>query len=133
MVLEARPAVPWHKGSAALLLLGAETFAGVGGDVGGSAGCTVVAIGDDLTDEDTFVALREAEAAGHCAAAVTIIVAEGETLGGPGGGEDGGEGLARMPRPTAAGFWLRGPDEVTSFLEALLAGSAAGAAAAARV
>jgi hypothetical protein len=36
-----------------------------------------------------------------------------------GGGGGGGEGLAIMPRPTLAHFWLKNPGEVTRFIEEL--------------
>ena len=122
LVLEARPAVAWHKGAAALYML-------AHGGLAAAARPIVVAIGDDLTDEDTFATLRAAEAeGGACAEAVTIIVADGAALPEGQAAESDGEQLARMPRPTAARYFLRNVDEVTAMLELVAALAAEGAA-----
>ncbi|HEU4455204.1 MAG TPA: trehalose-phosphatase [Longimicrobiaceae bacterium] len=49
-ILEIRPAVDWHKGRAVEFLLG---------EIDPPAGTPVIYIGDDVTDEDAFRALRD--------------------------------------------------------------------------
>lgn len=84
-VLELRPDVDWDKGRAVLWLLDRLALAG---------GPGVLYIGDDVTDESAFAALRGR-------GGVTVVVA--------------GE-----PRPTAAAYRLADPDEVGRFLDGLL-------------
>lgn len=85
-VFELQPALDWHKGRAVLSLMAVE---GLGRD------CLPIFLGDDVTDETAFEALR---GCGYC------VVLEGE--------ED---------RETAAGLRLVDPDEVRAFLERLAA------------
>lgn len=59
---------------------------------GGEPLAGVLYIGDDATDEDAFAALGRGD--------VGVLVAE-------------------SPRSTRARFWVRGPEEVARFLEAL--------------
>lgn len=84
-VIEVRPSVAWHKGSATLYLIDAVEKA---------QNCEVfpVFLGDDLTDEDAFAAIRERGAG--------ILVAD-------------------TPRRTAARAGLRAPEDVIGFLQAL--------------
>lgn len=84
MVVELRPDIAWDKGRAVLWLLGALSLEG--------AEALPVYIGDDVTDEDAFVALRDR--------GLTILVAE-------------------EPRPTAAQYRLGDPAAVQAFLSAL--------------
>jgi trehalose 6-phosphate phosphatase len=91
-VLEVRPPVTVHKGTAVVAL--AQRLRGAG-----EQGGTTIFIGDDVTDEDAFVALRA-----WCASAVTIRVAP------PG---DGAEGA------TAAEYALDDPEAVRGYLDAL--------------
>jgi trehalose 6-phosphate phosphatase len=87
-VFELRPAIDWHKGAALRWLLGLlPTPAG--------DRRLPLFIGDDITDEDAFVAAADEGGLG-------ILVAE-------------------SPRPTAARYQLANPREVAAFL-ALLAG-----------
>lgn len=83
-VFELRPRVDWHKGKAVLWLL--ETL-GLGG-----TGTLPVYIGDDVTDEDAFEALRER--------GIGIVVQE-------------------EARPTAASFALKDTEEVGRLLAML--------------
>jgi len=108
-VLELRPKVDWNKGSAVLWImrqLGLDT----------SDDIFPFYLGDDITDEDAFVALH------------SLSLAEGQDqqagapcAGGKGAGilvrED--HDLERQPE-THASFKLRNPDEVQQFLELLL-------------
>lgn len=90
-VFELQPAINWDKGRAVLWLLhslGLEDPA-----------VTSLYIGDDVTDEDAFQALVDAERG------FGILVAE-------------------SPRPTAAQFMLHHPDEVQAFLQQLTAHTA---------
>ncbi|MGB2696117.1 MAG: trehalose-phosphatase [Dehalococcoidia bacterium] len=80
-VFEVRPRVDWHKGKAVRWLL--ETL-----NLGGS-GTLPIYIGDDVTDEDAFEALRMD--------GLGVVVME-------------------EPRPTAARYSLRDTDEVGRFL-----------------
>ncbi|HKH49459.1 MAG TPA: trehalose-phosphatase [Thermoanaerobaculia bacterium] len=84
-IFELRPALDWDKGHALLWLLDA---------LHGEDGAAVVPLylGDDVTDEDAFRAIRDR--------GIGILVAE-------------------EPRETAAGYSLRDPDEVRVFLERL--------------
>ena len=84
MVYEMRPPGAWNKGLAMLWLL--ERLGLGRGDV-----CPIC-LGDDLTDEDMFVAID--------GWGVSLVI------GDPG-------------RPTRAGYLLRDPDEATAFLEIL--------------
>ena len=85
MVLELRPNVEWDKGAAVLWLLDA-----LGLD---TANVLPIFLGDDITDEDAFRAVRER--------GIGIIVAE-------------------QPRPTHATYLLRTPDEAQKFLDRLI-------------
>ena len=87
-VWELRPDLDWDKGRAMLWILGA-----LGLD---RPDVLPIYLGDDVTDEDAFRALRERDEGGG----VGILVAE-------------------EPRETAARYRLRDPDEVRSFLAAL--------------
>ncbi len=80
-IFELHPRMDWHKGKALLWILDAL-------ELGGSAAFALY-IGDDVTDEDAFKALKEA--------GVGIVVAEGA-------------------RDTAAGYRLENPKEVEAFL-----------------
>jgi len=102
MVLEIRPPVEVHKGTAVLHLarqLGvwADAERGGGGGGGGGQGA-VLYVGDDRTDEDAFRLLRE-----RWPRAITARVSSGDAA------------------PTAAEFALSDPDAVRAFLEWLLA------------
>jgi alpha,alpha-trehalase len=83
-VFEVRPRMDWDKGKAVLWLLDAL-------DLGGPD-VTPFYLGDDLTDEDAFTALK--------GRGIGILVSD------------------RL-LPTAADYRLRDPDEVRAFLEAL--------------
>ncbi len=85
MILEIRPAIDWDKGKAALWIL--ETL---GLD---SSHALPFYIGDDVTDEDAFRALKER--------GIGILVAE-------------------APRKTAATYILRDTEEVYRFLQAMI-------------
>jgi trehalose 6-phosphate phosphatase len=87
-VVEVRPDVDWHKGRAILLLLDALTARAGAADA--------LFIGDDVTDEDGFRALRSRGGAG-------IVVGD------------------PPPAGTAATHFLRTTVEVADFLEALAA------------
>jgi trehalose 6-phosphate phosphatase len=87
-VLEVRPKVDWHKGRAADFLL--ERFAP-------EPGTPVLYIGDDVTDEDAFRALRR-------------------WSGGTGEGVYVGD---VPPERTEATSWLEGTEEVGELIEAL--------------
>jgi trehalose 6-phosphate phosphatase len=105
LVLEARPLVEWDKGRAcdAILARPDDFFAARSGGATPEAGALVVlAIGDDLTDEDTFGALLAAERDGRVALAVPVIVGAPE-------------------RASFSRHRLSSVDEVRRFLEALLA------------
>jgi trehalose-phosphatase len=85
-VFELQPGLDWHKGRAVLWLL--DTLGLNAADV------LPLYVGDDLTDEDAFAALR--------GRGVGIVVRD-------------------EPRPTAASYALESTDEVGSFLERLAA------------
>jgi trehalose 6-phosphate phosphatase len=89
-VLEILPAVDWHKGRAVLWLLEALDL--------DSSDVVPVYVGDDITDEDAFCAIR--------GRGIGIVV----------GGEADGE------RPTAARYRVGDPDEVGHLLVALANG-----------
>jgi trehalose 6-phosphate phosphatase len=91
-VLEVRPPVTVHKGTAVVAL--ARRLLGAGQGTG-----TTIFIGDDVTDEDAFVALRA-----WSAGAVTIRVAPAH---------DGGAAA------TAAEYALDDPDAVRDYLSEL--------------
>ena len=141
-VVELRPAMAWDKGRAAVLLAGA-----LGMD---RPHATILAIGDDLTDEDTFSALRADAAApdgGSRRVATSGAVADGDSELGPppappssrpctrafglpiivcddglsaGAADAAATAAVAVPRATAATHALRSPAEVRRFLEALL-------------
>jgi trehalose-phosphatase len=80
-IFELRPRMNWHKGKALLWILDAL-------ELGGSAALPIY-IGDDVTDEDAFRALKDR--------GIAIVVAE-------------------APRATAAAYGLGNPGEVEAFL-----------------
>ncbi len=86
-VFELQPNIDWNKGRAVLWLL--ETLGLEQPEV------LPLYIGDDLTDEDAFRALRQR--------GVGIVVSE-------------------LPRPTAARYALRSPGGVERFLREIVAG-----------
>ena len=83
-IFELRPREDWDKGKAVLWLLDAL-------DLGGDD-VTPIYLGDDVTDEDAFAALK---------------------------GRGIGIHVSDRPQPTSADYGLRDPDEVHAFLEAL--------------
>jgi trehalose 6-phosphate phosphatase len=85
-VVEVRPDVAWHKGDATLFLLDRVTAAR-------GSPLFPIYIGDDLTDEDAFVAMR--------GVGVGVLVA------------------AELPAETAASAWVASPQEVEFVLNAL--------------
>jgi len=87
-VFEIRPDVDWDKGKALRYLLEAL-------DLGGPDVLPIY-IGDDVTDEDAFAAIRED--------GIGILV-------------------SRLPRPTAATYWVQAPWEVYAVLSRLVSGS----------
>ena len=99
-VLEIRPPVPIHKGSAAAQL--ADALGATG------SGASLVYAGDDWTDEDAFRALRAVSPR-----AVTVRVWDGGRDGDPGVGVD-----------SAAEFVVPGPRDVQALIESLLLVSA---------
>ena len=103
-VLELRPACepPWHKGTAALHLLRALKL--------DAADASVLALGDDLTDEDTFAALLPPAGSDPkqlAARGIPIIVAPRDSpLAAP------GSACVVISRHTRAAYALRGVVEV---------------------
>uniref|UniRef100_A0A7S2D2V7 Trehalose 6-phosphate phosphatase n=1 Tax=Octactis speculum TaxID=3111310 RepID=A0A7S2D2V7_9STRA len=93
MVLEVRPKVSWNKGSAVVWILKA-----LGLDQ--SEDVFPLYLGDDMTDEDAFLALRSMNNSG-----IGILVRE--------------QGDKERVAGTAANYLLRNPDEVQEFLECL--------------
>jgi trehalose 6-phosphate phosphatase len=87
-ILEIRPAVDWHKGRAVEFLLG---------EIDSPPGTPVIYIGDDVTDEDAFRALRDWSGGSG----------EGVVVGDPPGDD------------TAATCYVRNPREVGELLAAL--------------
>jgi len=85
-VLELRPRIAWDKGRAVLWLLRALGMDG--------PDALALYVGDDVTDEDAFAAVRDC--------GIGILV-------------------AAEARPTYARYLLRDPEEVRQFLEALAA------------
>jgi trehalose-phosphatase len=85
-VMELRPRIDWHKGSAVLWLL---TALGLDGD-----DVLPIYVGDDVTDEDAFAALGDR--------GLGILVSE-------------------RPRPSAATYAVRDPDQVRELLARLVA------------
>jgi trehalose-phosphatase len=85
-VMELRPRIDWHKGSAVLWLL--EALGLDGDDV------LPMYVGDDVTDEDAFEALG--------ARGLGILVSE-------------------RPRPSAATYAVRDPEQVRELLARLVA------------
>lgn len=83
-VFEIRPNVEWDKGKAVLWLIDI---------INPPKGTSLIYVGDDRTDEDAFLALRDK--------AITILVSE-------------------RPRKSNAEFFLKNVSEVKSFLEKLL-------------
>ncbi len=86
MVLEVRPAVEWNKGKAVLWLLARKEFALK------NKKAFPIYIGDDLTDEDAFYALRNK--------GITIFVGR--------------------PKASYARYYLEDTDEVAEFLKKIL-------------
>ncbi|PON15656.1 trehalose-phosphatase [Candidatus Entotheonella serta] len=86
-VFELQPAIDWDKGRAGQWLLRALSLE--------HPAVTPLYIGDDVTDEDAFLALASIDSG------IGILV-------------------AASPRPTAAQFILRHPNEVQDFLQQLL-------------
>jgi trehalose-phosphatase len=84
-IFELQPRLDWHKGKAVLWLLQALAL--------NSTEVVPLYIGDDVTDEDAFVALADC--------GIGIVVAE-------------------APRPTSAQYALKNPDEVRAFLAYLI-------------
>jgi trehalose 6-phosphate phosphatase len=85
-VIEVRPDVDWHKGEATLFLIDAI-------EMERRSPVFPIFIGDDVTDEDAFVALQGRGAG--------VIVAP------------------KLPQHTAATAYVHSPDEVVQLLEAL--------------
>jgi len=85
MVLEARPPVEWDKGKVVLWLLARQVF------VSKNMRVLPIYVGDDVTDEDAFKALKNK--------GLTIFVGE--------------------PKESHAQYYLRNPDEVVDFLKKL--------------
>ncbi|CAM9658745.1 unnamed protein product [Pylaiella littoralis] len=107
-VLELRPKVDWNKGSAVNWILDAL-------DLGHRADVFPIYLGDDITDEDAFVAMETRVCGG-----MGILVKE--------------KFDPERPPQTRASFSLRNPDEVQLFLSALVSyATAAGAQAPAAV
>jgi HAD superfamily hydrolase (TIGR01484 family) len=96
LVIECRPApeIPWHKGKALAWMMT---------NVFSQDDLTVLVIGDDLTDEDTFSEVLSLEASHKISSAIPIIVSE--TL---------------LTRPTSAKWLLKSPEEVCKLLSLLL-------------
>lgn len=84
-IFELQPRLDWHKGKAVLWLLQALAL--------NTTEVVPLYIGDDLTDEDAFVALADC--------GIGIVVAE-------------------AARPTSAQYALKNPDEVRAFLAYLI-------------
>lgn len=82
-VIEIKPPVEWDKGKAALWLLGREQFASGQGKV------FPICIGDDMTDEDAFMALKS----------------KGLTV------------LSGRPRPSYAQYYVNDSQDVLKFLK----------------
>ena len=97
LVIECRPApeIPWHKGKALAWMMN-NVFSQ-------DDDLTVLVIGDDLTDEDTFSEVLSLEASHKISAAIPIIVSE--TL---------------LTRSTSAKWLLKSPEEVCKLLSLLL-------------
>jgi len=87
LVHELRPRLPWDKGRAVLWLMGRLRLH--------HADSCPICIGDDLTDEDMFVAVRRW--------GVSILV-------------------GRSDRPTSAQYWVEDPQEVTALLTTFAGG-----------
>eukprot|EP00752_Nemacystus_decipiens_P012117 g10742.t1 len=93
-VLELRPKVDWNKGSAVNWILDAL-------DLGHRSDVFPIYLGDDITDEDAFVAMETRACGG-----MGILVKE--------------KFDPERPPETNASFSLRNPDEVQSFLSTLV-------------
>jgi trehalose-phosphatase len=98
--LELRPRIDWDKGRAVLWILDRLAESGENGEIGqyGGGPWIPLYLGDDVTDEDAFRAIS--------GRGVGILV-------GDSAGDEAG------PRPTAAAYTLRDPDEARQFLERL--------------
>jgi trehalose-phosphatase len=86
MVLEVRPPVDWDKGKVVMWLLARQQFASEGKQV------LPVYIGDDLTDEDAFKAIKNK--------GITIFVGE--------------------PKVSHAQYYLKNVNEVAEFIKVIL-------------
>lgn len=95
--LELRPRIDWDKGKAVMWILDRLAGNGENGESGGAPWIPLY-LGDDVTDEDAFQAIG--------GRGVGILV-------GDSAGDEAG------PRPTAASYTLRDPDEARLFLERL--------------
>jgi trehalose-6-phosphatase len=104
-VWELRPRAPWDKGRALAWLLGKMALAN------GSVAPFVIAAGDDVTDEDSFVFLRQAGAASSASILVAAPLHE-EFSRAP-------AGVVGSVRATAATHYVRNPEELASLLKAL--------------
>ncbi|CAB1098752.1 GT20 [Ectocarpus sp. CCAP 1310/34] len=97
-VLELRPKVDWNKGSAVNWILDAL-------DLGSRSDVFPIYLGDDITDEDAFVAMETRACGG-----MGILVKE--------------KFDPERPPETNASFSLRNPDEVQTFLATLVSHAA---------
>lgn len=142
MVWEIRPSVAWGKGEAAVHIL-SDVLGVVSTPPGGGPPCApstgvadaaappplaplVICIGDDITDEDAFRAVKGLAAQPGtpprpAPVAVTILVAapveaEGEGVRHLAARAHMQRDTGVMPRPTSAEWYLRDPGEVRDFL-----------------
>lgn len=110
MVIELRPKIAWNKGKAVRYLLEMAKDAGV------LPNATVFALGDDITDEDTFNELndlaKEWKAHGHDFDAINVFVTGAAADPAP----HTPATEAKMPRATGAQYYLRSPEETRQFL-----------------
>lgn len=93
-----KPLTSWHKGKALEWLIKNQLLENQ------QESLTVIVIGDDLTDEDSFAEALSLAEAKVIAAAIPIIVSEEEDLS----------------RPTVAKWMLKNPKEVCELLSRLL-------------
>ena len=103
MVYEVRPQVEWNKGAAVLWLL--ETLG-----LNDLDNVIPLYLGDDVTDEDAFLALSKSNWKGKYAS--IVVQGEKDTVVG-----EGLVGVGCMHRNTNALWSLRGTEEVQGFLE----------------